>query len=105
MDNGSSATFCTKRLLGELGVNEGYLDSVDLTVSTIQGEGKMRCALASGISVCDLDGNNVISLPPLYVIDEVPIERSDVVRTSDLQQWPHYVIWFFLRSMPKLSFY
>ena len=89
LDNGSSATFCTKSLLKRLGLKGYAFNNINLFTTTIHGKREMKCALVPGISVCDLSGNNIIALPPLYAIDSIPVEKGDLVEQQDVQKWEH----------------
>ena len=89
LDNGSTGSFCSSRLIKKLGLEIGSLSSVMLTLSTIHGESTSDTPLVPGVTVSSLDGNNPIDLPPLYVINEIPVEASGSITKSDLDKWDH----------------
>lgn len=46
-------------------------------------------SVISGLEVCDINGNNAISLPPIFTRPNLPVSRKDIVSGNDLQKWPH----------------
>ncbi|CAC5386643.1 unnamed protein product [Mytilus coruscus] len=51
-------------------------------------------SVISGLEVCDINGNNAISLPPIFTRPNLPVSRKDIVSSNDLREWPH------LRDVP-----
>ncbi|KAK3886574.1 hypothetical protein Pcinc_009223 [Petrolisthes cinctipes] len=63
---------------------------IKLSVSTLRPEGiQMDSFMVTDVEVCDVDENNFITLPPVYVLDEIPVPSNDIVKKEDLQNWPH----------------
>ncbi|XP_068237239.1 uncharacterized protein [Palaemon carinicauda] len=62
---------------------------VKVNVETINGVGKVACSLVSGLSVLDYEGKTCITLPPVLSAPRIPIDECDVVRSRDLERWPH----------------
>ena len=89
LDNGSAVSFCTYRLLDKIGLNKSSISHVALPVSTVHGDRSMDCGLVSGLLAYDVQGKNKIALPPLYVIERIPAERSDIMSQDDIKKWPH----------------
>ena len=88
LDNGTTATFCTKSLIDKLGV-KSECSSTNLFVSTIHGQQNMSCPVVSGLKVLDFDRNETVFLPPVYAIDHIPVDEEDYICRSDLEKWPH----------------
>ncbi|KAK4325418.1 hypothetical protein Pmani_004013 [Petrolisthes manimaculis] len=84
IDSGSSATFCSKSFLNKVG-----LQSVT-PIKLLRPEGiQMDSFMVTDVEVCDVDENNFITLPPVYVLDEIPVPSNDIIKKEDLQNWPH----------------
>ncbi|XP_068229736.1 uncharacterized protein [Palaemon carinicauda] len=62
---------------------------VKVNVETINGVGEVACSLVSGLSVLDYEGKTCITLPPVLSAPRIPIDECDVVRSRDLERWPH----------------
>ena len=89
LDNGSAGTFCKESLLERLGLKTKTYKSVELSVGTMHGEHKMGCSLIDGVKVSDFDGNNIISLPPLYAVKNLPVTKYDTFSKDEVSQWSH----------------
>ena len=89
LDNGSAGTFCSNSLLDKLGIKLKSSHKVELSVGTMHGEREMCCSLVDGIQVFDFDGNNAISLPPLYGVEKLPITKHDTFSKNDISHWKH----------------
>lgn len=50
--------------------------------------------MITGLEISDLYGNNVLSLPPIFSQESLPITGNDIVATLDIYKWPH------LREIP-----
>lgn len=86
IDRGSSATVCSKSFLDKVGLQS--VTHINLSVSTLRPEGiQMDSFMVTDEEVCDADENNFITLPPVYVFDEIPVSRNDIVKNEDLQKW------------------
>ncbi|XP_068229735.1 uncharacterized protein [Palaemon carinicauda] len=51
--------------------------------------GEVACSLVSGLSALDYEGKTCITLPPVLSAPRIPIDECDVVRSRDLERWPH----------------
>ena len=49
-----------------------------LKVSPITREESLASSLVPGLLIEDIDGENVMELPPLYVLDHIPVVAEDV---------------------------
>ncbi|XP_050688379.1 uncharacterized protein LOC126981407 [Eriocheir sinensis] len=88
IDNGSTATFCTRDLLGKLTHRD--VRPTQIRLSTMQADDIMLDSeIVSGIEICDLNENNFVSLPPMYTVDKIPVSRENIIRNEDLEDWAH----------------
>ncbi|CAG2235127.1 unnamed protein product [Mytilus edulis] len=86
LDSGSTASFCTENVVRFLNV-EGKRTQINLL--TMGQEKVVDSSVISGLEVCDINGNNAISLPPIFTRPNLPVSRKDIVSSNDLQNWPH----------------
>lgn len=87
LDSGSTHSFVTSDLLRELDVKTN--GSTSMVVSTINGEKRMKGSLATGLTIRNLDQNHALDLPPLYVLDSIPVASEDAPSKEDLDKWPY----------------
>ncbi|XP_073987651.1 uncharacterized protein [Rhodnius prolixus] len=85
LDSGSSVTFCSKDLALQLDPKGGSSHLIPLKVATIHKSATLNCGLVSGLLISDLEENNHIPLPPVYVVEELPVSKGDIVKRSDLE--------------------
>ncbi|XP_071150422.1 uncharacterized protein [Mytilus edulis] len=86
LDSGSTASFCTENVVRFLNV-EGKRTQINLL--TMGQEKVVDSSVISRLEVCDINGNNAISLPPIFTRSNLPVSRKDIVSSNDLQRWPH----------------
>ncbi|XP_068209143.1 uncharacterized protein [Palaemon carinicauda] len=87
LDNGSSTCFVSEALMQTLGSTERQ--DVKVKVETINRVGEVACSLVSGLLLLDYEGKTCITLPPVLSPPRIPIGECDVVRSEDLECWPH----------------
>ncbi|XP_064645133.1 uncharacterized protein LOC135498680 [Lineus longissimus] len=86
LDNGSSASFMTERLMSELGASGR---EINLRVSTMTDKSKAVVSHeVKGLEISGLNGD-YIPLPVLYTQTTLPITREDIPRPKDINRWPH----------------
>ena len=86
LDNGSTTTFCTERLVKSLNINS---KPQVLTLSTLGQTAKHMETSSVSLDVTDLDEQNEIHLSTVYTTAELPISAQSGVRRSDLMVWNH----------------
>jgi len=91
LDSGSTATFCSESIMSTLNI-EGKRTKIHL--HTMGQENIQDCYAVSGLQICDLNGNQVVDLPPIFTQPTLPVSRKDVISSHDLHKWPH------LRDVP-----
>ena len=87
LDSGSTASFCTKKLQQQLNLKTS--GRAKLCVSTVQSENMpLYSLIVPGLEISDLEENNFVKLPPLYTLDKIPVDKEDIIRSEDLEEWP-----------------
>ncbi|KAF0286669.1 hypothetical protein FJT64_014852 [Amphibalanus amphitrite] len=88
LDSGSTHSFISKHLLQKMKVTPQNNSS--LRVCTIRGEAVMDSCLVPGLVIGSLDGDNCMELPPLYVLDHIPVTSEDIPSEEDgpPETWP-----------------
>ena len=94
LDSGSALSFCSKSLIDRLGLKSELGSSIVLPLSTIHGNRNMESTLVSGLSVKDVNEENIVQLPTVCVVNKIPVERNDALGPTDLLKWEH------LRNLP-----
>ncbi|XP_068229424.1 uncharacterized protein [Palaemon carinicauda] len=87
LDNGSSTCFVWEVLMQTLGCTERQ--DVKVNVETINRVEEVACSLVSGLKLFDYEAKTCITLPPVLSASRIPIDECDVIRSGDLERWPH----------------
>ena len=87
LDSGSTHSFITGHLLDKMKMMPQK--KMPLKVSTIRGEEAMDSSLVPGLLIESLDGDNNMELPPLYVLDYIPVKAEDVPSQEDMKTWSY----------------
>jgi hypothetical protein len=59
----------------------------ELQIQTLNKESASDSIVLSGLSVRNIDGENELQLPKVYVQDEIPVDKEDVPTQQDIHQW------------------
>lgn len=86
LDPGSSVSFCTDRLIEQIG---GSGPQMKVTLDTMGTPHVMLTRLVTGIEIYDLDSNHKIDMPRVYTKREMPVTYSHIPTQRDLDRWPH----------------
>ena len=86
MDSGSSATFCSEKLMRQLGVHG---KKTQVLLRTMGQEKPVSCYVLSDLEVCGLTENKYISLPDVYTHTDIPVTKDNVPVEKDLERWPY----------------
>ncbi|XP_043222567.1 uncharacterized protein LOC122381883 [Amphibalanus amphitrite] len=84
LDGGSSATFCSRSLLDELGV-VGEDTKISMTTASVENQ-ELDSRVVRGLKVASLDGDNMIPLPPTYTLSAIPVKHEDMASSEDVDQ-------------------
>ena len=87
LDSGSTYSFVASHLLDKMKMKPQR--KMPLKVSTIKRQEVMDSSLVPGLVIESLDGDNGMELPPLYVLDHIPVEPEDVPSQEDIDFWTH----------------
>lgn len=86
LDNGSEATFCSEKLMRQLGI-EGRKTQILLRT---MGQKKLEQSyIVSGLEVSGVKENVYIDLPDTYTHKDIPVSRESIPMQTDLEKWPH----------------
>ncbi|XP_024123270.2 uncharacterized protein LOC112143483 [Oryzias melastigma] len=86
LDNGSQATFCSEKLMRQLGI-EGRKTHILLRT---MGQEKLTPSYhLSGLQVCGLKESLFIDLPDIYTHSDIPVSKESIPLQQDLERWPH----------------
>ncbi|VDI74707.1 Hypothetical predicted protein [Mytilus galloprovincialis] len=91
LDTGSTATFCTENIIRSLNI-EGK--KTKLSLVTMGQSAVHDCYVVTGLEISNFCGNDVISLPPVFSQETLPVTSNDIVFIEDIQKWSH------LRDIP-----
>lgn len=87
-DPGSNATFCTERLMREIGGNSHQ--KMRITVDTMGVPQRINTHLIRGLEVSDLDNNNPVVIPEVYTKDRIPATSRQIPTNADIKEWSHF---------------
>lgn len=86
LDPGSTASFCTERLMTRLNLTGKKLG---ILLRTMGQEKVVDSYKLSDLEVAGLDSNNFCGLPEIFTQRSMPVHRGNIPRSKDLQRWPH----------------
>lgn len=86
LDSGSSATFCSERLMQKLNVT-GRRTS--LLLRTMGQEKIVPAYSLTDLEITGLDSNDFLMLPEIFTQKEMPVTVEDMVTPEDLTKWPY----------------
>ncbi|XP_071948974.1 uncharacterized protein [Antedon mediterranea] len=86
LDPGSNVSFCSQRLMTELGV-QGKKRSI--TLDTMLNSQLVETCTVDGLIVSDIEGNSSIRMPAVYNKDKIPVKIEHIPTMKDIEQWGH----------------
>ncbi|KAL2102335.1 hypothetical protein ACEWY4_001503 [Coilia grayii] len=86
LDSGSSACFCTEKLMEELHM-EGR--RTEILLRTMGLERAVNTYRVNGLEVSSLDGTEFIHLPEVFTQSRIPVSHANIVTDKDIQKWPY----------------
>ena len=87
LDSGSTHSFIARSLMNKLQMKRQK--TTPLKVSTITREESLASSLVPGLLIEDIDGENVMELPPLYFLEHIPVVAEDVPSQEDVERWSY----------------
>lgn len=86
LDPGSTASFCTERLMNQLNLTGRKLD---ILLRTMGQEKVVDSYMLADLEVAGLDSDNFCDLPEIFTQRSMPVHRGNIPQTKDLRRWPH----------------
>ncbi|XP_041354482.1 uncharacterized protein LOC121372257 [Gigantopelta aegis] len=86
LDPGSSVSFCTEDIMNKLGASG---KKMKITLDTMGEPYTMTTYAISGIEICNLNCENVVSLPKVYTNDKMPVTTRHIPTKKDISCWAH----------------
>ncbi|KAL7838309.1 hypothetical protein AOLI_G00267130 [Acnodon oligacanthus] len=86
IDPGSTATFCTERLMATLNLTGR---NTSILLKTMEGERIVTSHLVPGLEVSSLENNDFFELPNVFSQTAIPAREENIPRQEDVARWPH----------------
>ena len=87
LDGGSTHSFISQSLFENL--NLANTPRTQLALTTVDRDVRVETQVVHHLKMTDVQGQNQMSLPPLYTVKEIPISREEFPRQADLNEWEH----------------
>lgn len=85
-DTGSSVSFISRNLQEQLNVQGKKLKMVLNTMGATQ---TFSTSKVTGLQACNLNGQEVVDLPALFVKDTIPVTKKHIPLKEDIEGWDH----------------
>ena len=89
LDSQSDSSFIAKDVLKWFALGPEDVQQVSLSLTTMNGEAKVKSAKAGGFKVSALGGGTSHDLPALYSKDLIPFNPEQIPDPDIVRQWPH----------------
>ena len=86
LDPGSTATFCTNRLVRKLNLQGTH---TNILLRTLGQESVVNSQILTGLEVSKLDSNEFVDLPETFTHDTIPVSRSNIPTQRDIDKWDY----------------
>lgn len=86
LDHGSSATFCTEKLMHKLNIPG---KKTNILLKTMNQEKPVDTYLVKGLEVSALKENNFIALPETYTQNSMPVDTKNIPKAEELRKWTY----------------
>ena len=86
LDPGSSATFCTDKLMQRLNVQG---KRTNILLRTMGQERTVATNIITGLEVSGLQDDAFITLPETYTQSRIPVTKSNIPNQRALSKWPY----------------
>ncbi|XP_073713144.1 uncharacterized protein [Misgurnus anguillicaudatus] len=86
LDPGSSATFCTDKLMHQLNVQG---KRTNILLRTMGQERTVSTNVITGLEVSGLHNNVFLTLPETYTQAKIPVSKGNIPNQSALSKWPY----------------
>ncbi len=85
LDNGSTASFCSERILRELDINGA---KCHMSLATVSKEERYECEMVS-LEVMDIDETFLVEIPNVFSTRRLNIPAESITTQEDVDCWPH----------------
>ena len=86
LDNGSTASFCTKDLLHELGV---ATTRCHLSLATVNNVVENCEGTIASLRITNLEESVFVKIPQVFAMDTLNTSRDAIAKQEDVESWPH----------------
>ncbi|KAI7814202.1 hypothetical protein IRJ41_010024 [Triplophysa rosa] len=86
LDPGSSATFCTEKLMNDLNIR-GRKNNIFLR--TMGQEQSVSCNAVTGLEISGIGSNSFFPLPEVYKQKKMPVNSDNIITQKELSKWPY----------------
>ncbi|KAL4008773.1 hypothetical protein ACER0C_002625 [Sarotherodon galilaeus] len=86
LDPGSTATFCTEKLMNELNLSG---KKMDILLTTMGQQQTVSSHLVTGLEVSSLENCNFIELQEVFSQKAIPADKRNIPLQADVDKWPH----------------
>ena len=86
LDNGSTASFCTKDLLNEIGV---ATTRCRLSLTTVNNVVESCASTMASLRISNLEGSVFVEVPQVFAMNTLNISRDTIAKQEDVERWPH----------------
>ncbi|XP_073783913.1 uncharacterized protein isoform X2 [Danio rerio] len=86
LDPGSSATFCSERLMHSLKLKG---KETNIVLKTMGNQRAVNSTVLAGLEVSNLLDDTFYSLPEVFTQERMPVSRDNIVTQKDLENWPY----------------
>lgn len=86
LDPGSSATFCSEKLMNDLNIRG---KKVKIFLRTMGQEQSVSCNAVTNLEISGIGSNNFFALPEVYTQRDMPVNSDNIVTQKELSNWPY----------------
>ncbi|KAL7871964.1 hypothetical protein SRHO_G00069470 [Serrasalmus rhombeus] len=86
IDSGSSATFCTEKVMRMLNLRGR---KTEILLRTMGQETLVHSHILSDLEVAGLEENKYVDLPSVFTQPEIPVHKENIPQQKDLQRWTY----------------
>ncbi|CAG2219263.1 unnamed protein product [Mytilus edulis] len=85
-DSGSSITFCSQKLMQQLGANG---KKTQITISTMGNTQTINTCAINGLQVSSLSMEHMVDLPKVYTKENLPVSKEHIPTRREIKKWTH----------------
>ena len=87
LDSGSTHSFISQPLVTVLKIQESR--EVSLSLTTVDRETEITSMAVNNAWLSDTDGINILKLPQLFSVENIPVDKSDFPTQAERDKWDH----------------